>query len=73
MNTAVSTENARATPMESFSAKALARRASCSSPIPSSRETSDPPPMPARPARQSVMLNMGSISDVPATMYGLFV
>ena len=61
-------ENAsdRTTPSQKL--KALTLRASSSWPAPSSRESSVPPPMPAREARQVSMLKTGRISEAPASI-----
>ena len=73
MNRPMPTENSAETASPRYSEKALTRRASSASPCPSRREISEPPPMPASPARHRVMLNTGRISEVAATMYGSLV
>ena len=73
MNTPMTSAKSAEMARPRYSEKVLTRRASSSLPWPSSRETSEPPPTPARPAMQMLMLNTGSISDVAPTMYGLCV
>lgn len=68
INTARLREKAAEMPSPSSREKALTRLASSSRSCPSRREISEPPPTPAKPARQRVRLNTGSIREVPATM-----
>ena len=73
MKIPITPENTAAIRIPRYREKALTLLASSSRFCPSRREIRAPPPTPASPARQSVMLNTGRIRDVPATIYGLFV
>ena len=73
MKTPMTTENTAAIRIPRYREKTLTLLASSFLFCPSRRDISAPPPIPASPARQSVILNTGRIRDVPATIYGLFV
>ena len=66
-------ENRAATRIARYREKTLTLLASSSWCFPRRREINAPPPIPASPARQRVILNTGRIREVPATIYGLLV
>ena len=68
MKTPMAREKSAAMARPRYMENVPTRRASSSLPCPSRRETSEPPPTPASPARQVLILNTGSMSEVAATM-----